>query len=254
MSTLPNSIIRLVPPSLRAGYCPSTWTEFGSTVMEGTTAEFTSDNGSTFYNFGSTAPYPPAVIPPVVLDCQDFGIDWEPAAHELGQYIQPVLSEISSLNGATTVTFEATVYERQDGTANLPYLTFDSNTTVTTLSWPNATGIDNYVYIARNTALVTVSMPNVVTIGGGPDCADNSALTTLVLTNWIPNNSDNLLIEFQNNALTQASVDHVLARCVASPTWNKVLKLEGGTNATPSAAGLADKATLVGRGATVTNN
>lgn len=58
---------------------------------------------------------------------------------------------------------------------------------------------------------------------------------------------------FSGNALTQAAVDALLAAAVAGGASGGTLALEGGTNATPSAAGLASKATLVGRGWTVTN-
>jgi len=61
-------------------------------------------------------------------------------------------------------------------------------------------------------------------------------------------------IDLDDCALTQAQVDNVLADCVASGvTGGKVLDLAG-TNAAPSAGGLANKATLVSRGWTVNTN
>ena len=61
-------------------------------------------------------------------------------------------------------------------------------------------------------------------------------------------------------ALSQASVDEGLAACVAGGmtsaeyTGGIMWDSSGGTSATPSAAGLADKATLVARGWAVVHN
>jgi hypothetical protein len=60
---------------------------------------------------------------------------------------------------------------------------------------------------------------------------------------------------FQNNLLTQAAVDAILAAFVTAGAVGAYQLNAGGTgNATPSAAGLANKATLVTRGWTVTTN
>lgn len=60
----------------------------------------------------------------------------------------------------------------------------------------------------------------------------------------------------QNNLLTEAAVDALLADFVAAnkTTGTRTLNLGGTGNATPSAAGLADKAILQSRGWTVTTN
>lgn len=55
MSNLPNSVIRLVPPTLRGGYCPDSWTEFGETVVNGASAQIHTDKGACFFNFGNTS-------------------------------------------------------------------------------------------------------------------------------------------------------------------------------------------------------
>jgi|WetSurMetagenome_2_1015567.scaffolds.fasta_scaffold38855_5 hypothetical protein len=60
---------------------------------------------------------------------------------------------------------------------------------------------------------------------------------------------------FQNNLLTQGAVDAILAAFVlAAASGAYTLNIGGTGNATPSAAGLTDKATLQGRGWTVTTN
>ena len=59
---------------------------------------------------------------------------------------------------------------------------------------------------------------------------------------------------FLSCALSQASVDGILASLVTAGKSNGTLNMQGGTSSTPSAAGLASKATLVSRGWTVTHN
>ena len=59
---------------------------------------------------------------------------------------------------------------------------------------------------------------------------------------------------FVGCALNQTSIDSILVSIAAAGTSGGTLDMTGGTNATPSATGLAAKATLVGRGWTVTHN
>lgn len=59
---------------------------------------------------------------------------------------------------------------------------------------------------------------------------------------------------FVGCALNQTSIDNILVSIAAAGTSGGTLNMTGGTNATPSATGLAAKATLVGRGWTVTHN
>jgi len=78
------------------------------------------------------------------------------------------------------------------------------------------------------------------------------------LTGWTGGTVSNTLGDFQaqNNLLTQADVDAILAAFVAAnkTTGTRVLDLGGTGNAAPSAAGVTDKNTLVSRGWTVTTN
>lgn len=68
------------------------------------------------------------------------------------------------------------------------------------------------------------------------------------------------VFDFTGNALPQATIDFILVRAAATMTavlpggTQLQILLDGGTNATPSAAGLAAKTTLQARGVTVTNN
>lgn len=58
----------------------------------------------------------------------------------------------------------------------------------------------------------------------------------------------------QNPGLTQTEVDLILAHAVATGRNNGVLETQAGTNAAPSAAGITNRTTLIGRGWTVTTN
>jgi len=69
-------------------------------------------------------------------------------------------------------------------------------------------------------------------------------------------------INISGQALTSASVNAILALLVSlngtngTIAWGagQTLNISGGTSAAPSGQGITDKATLVGRGATVTTN
>jgi hypothetical protein len=106
--------------------------------------------------------------------------------------------------------------------------------------------------------LVTVSLPALTTIvstGMTPSVyfSQCSSLTTVnipALTN-VPNS---LYIGWSSNAFSQATVDHILVKFAGTTATNCTLDLSGGTSAAPSATGLAAKATLEGRGWTVTHN
>lgn len=59
-------------------------------------------------------------------------------------------------------------------------------------------------------------------------------------------NLDDVILN--NNALTQASVDHILITLDNNGLTNGYVDVNGGTSATPSVAGLAAEANLVGKG------
>lgn len=83
---------------------------------------------------------------------------------------------------------------------------------------------------------------------------DNSpSLVTFTMNGQsIPNNGQT--INFNGSGLDQASVDLILAAGVAGGMSSGSIDLSGGTNSTPSAAGLADAATLTTNGVIVTTN
>lgn len=116
-------------------------------------------------------------------------------------------------------------------------LSFSLNNALTSLSLPAFIGFDDPSQVSY--AQVAIE--------------DNPVLTTVSMPAFLPNNGISVL--FRRNALNQASVDHILARCVANAAFvSGEVRLTGGTNATPSASGLADVLTLQGRGVLVTHN
>ncbi len=108
--------------------------------------------------------------------------------------------------------------------------------------------------IIRNTALTSISLPALV--GSGVtliNLSTNAVLTTISI------GASSLLNGFNLNssgcALTAATVNSILAIGVANAGYTSgVLNLGGGTNAAPTGQGILDKATLLGRGVTVTTN
>ena len=108
------------------------------------------------------------------------------------------------------------------------------------------------------TTLTSISLPALTTtfagmMGGGLSFANNSSLTTINIPALVnmPNNSN---MSWYGCAFSQATVDHILVRFVATNAINCSIDLSSGTSAAPSATGLAAKATLQGRGWSVTTN
>jgi hypothetical protein len=119
----------------------------------------------------------------------------------------------------------------------------------------------------NNTKLVTLTLSSNTFSGLIPDfssCillqdfeADHNGLTSVVAGSFATQKSLSYS-DFSVNALTQAAVDQILADFVVSlgigGRVTNTVHLTGGTNSTPSPAGLANKALLVAASWTVTNN
>lgn len=114
----------------------------------------------------------------------------------------------------------------------------------------------------QNTAISSLNLSNLIGADAEFICKNNTSLTTITIN---PNLKffpvTGLTVDFSNCALNQTSIDNILVRLAALDGTNGTrifentpVNLTGGTNATPSATGLAAKATLVARGCTVTNN
>lgn len=166
-----------------------------------------------------------------------------------------VVSQTSNVQ-YTTYASVTTVSGNQTVTAyTVPTLYLGSGTS-TTITFPT---LETVALMMNNyPSLTTVSLPALTTVYftgmGGLSINSCPNLTTInlpVLTNIFGSNG---YYQFSSNALSQSTVDDILVKFAATTAINGQLNLDGGTNAAPSSTGLAAKATLQGRGWTVTNN
>lgn len=140
-------------------------------------------------------------------------------------------------------------------------LTFTSNPALTTVTLTTLTDVvEMDLQIQTHTLLTTISIPALINVGNRIVCSNNPALVTFSLPTTLKK-VGGMVIDVQACALNQASVDNILVRAAAlDGTAGTTLftggsvNVAGGTNATPSATGLAAKATLISRGCTVANN
>jgi hypothetical protein len=120
-------------------------------------------------------------------------------------------------------------------------------------NFPSLIATQTNFAITSNASLVSFSVPSLVSLTGGCAVDSNPSLTSIDLSSWVPD--DFSTYSFFANALSAATVNHILARCVANPAYaNGQITLDGGTNSAPTGQGIADKATLQGRGVTVVTN
>ncbi len=135
-----------------------------------------------------------------------------------------------------------------------------SSTSLSNLSLPILASIDssNGFNVTNSGALVSINLPALANIGltipSTFNIYGNTILTTIFLGNVVFGN--NCFVGIVNCALSQTSVDHILARCVASEAFvSGTVDLSGGTNSPPtSVAEGSDYAILTGRGVIVTVN
>ena len=109
------------------------------------------------------------------------------------------------------------------------------------------------------TLVTTLNLPAIVRIIAAISLTACPALATFSLGSTLKQVGNNVIIT--GAALSQASVDGVLVSLAAldgtngTTAWSSLtVDMSGGSSATPGATGLAAKATLVGRGCTVTTN
>lgn len=101
--------------------------------------------------------------------------------------------------------------------------------------------------------LTRVGYPKLVTVGGDLLHNLNPLLSEVSFPVFLPTNGTDL--NFADNALDASSVNHILARAVANAAYiSGTIDTSGGTSSAPTGQGIADKATLIGRGVTVTTN
>jgi len=146
-------------------------------------------------------------------------------------------------------------------TGSIPSLS--ANTALTSFQCQGNQLTGSIPSLSANTALTAFYCYGNQLTGSIPSLSANTALTVFYcsdnkLTGWTGGTVSATLGDFraQNNLFPQAAVDAILAAFVAAgrSTGTRTLNLGGTGNATPSAAGLTDKATLQSRGWTVTTN
>lgn len=131
-------------------------------------------------------------------------------------------------------------------------LSINGAVNVSILSFPALTGGNSFDAHFDNSSVVTLDLSALTSSTTLASFQGGTKLQNINIGQAKPANASDW--DFHNNALSVASVNHLLARCVANPTFTGVLNLSGGTNAAPTGQGITDKATLIARGATVTTN
>ncbi len=147
--------------------------------------------------------------------------------------VQGITASSLSLSGCTGITSFVTVADCP-GITSQDFSPCSNATSISAVNCPLLTAVT----LTGLSSVTALEVRNCA-LAASPDFSDCVVLTTL---------------DFSVNALTEAAVDAALAGLVAIGTNNGTCDLSGGTNAIPSAAGLADKATLEGDGWTVTVN
>lgn len=124
---------------------------------------------------------------------------------------------------------------------------------LTIQSWFSTGG----AFSVHNSLLASLALDGGDQWSSGIDLDNNPFLVSV--TNRVNLDSLAAKVTAKNCALNQTTIDLFLRDCVTSEIWGSnpstpVVDLTGGTNAQPSAAGLADKATLEGYGLVVLVN
>lgn len=169
--------------------------------------------------------------------------------------VSVALGKLETVGGNFEFTFNSALESLA-----LPLLTsvggnFDllSNTSLTSLNLNSLVSVGATCSWDDLSSLESISLPLLTTIGGSLTAPNGTLLSSFFSPLWLPTNSTT--IDFSGCALTEASIDHILSRCVANPAFllGSVV-LNGGTNSAPGAQGDADVLVLQGRGVTVTTN
>jgi hypothetical protein len=196
--------------------------DFGSAVPNLTTVNFTSlsSTPSGFYMDG-------AGLINLSLPAYTLGFDFSCPLASLISINLPLLQTIT-------------------GNFNLP------GVSIVTLSLPSFVQCTGDFVVRACPNLTSITANSFAVLAGSVMCDSNPNLVSVLTNNIIYN--DGPTISFDSCALNQASVDLVLHRGVVSGTGSSDYQLAGGTNSTPSAAGLLDKTTLLVAGNSVNTN
>lgn len=261
MSNLPNSVIRLVPPTLRGGYCPDSWTEFARTIVGGTSAQVNLDRGHTFYNFGNVPVFPTPETPQGPCGgCgeQDNLIDWDPAGIDLNEIMtfrfNTDFCQWDNQPQVSRLCFNQTTHQ------SLYYV--EKNQYVTEILFPNLVTA-NQIMIINCDLLEIVDLSQLQTAAGVayksydtsyPNIAIEVGTGCPVLSeirlgsSFSPTNGKTYY--FQGAAMPASNIDEILCIFAAAISYTSGILTVLGSEP-PSAAGYACKATIQARGVTV---
>lgn len=184
-----------------------------------------------------------------------------PALESTGQFFLSNLGSLTSINLPVHASNEGRLF-----LSSLP--------SITTINFPALvqTGVDflrtvftnGDIYLTSMAALTTFTLPVIEVIGSSASTSidtsngGTAALSTFTLGSTLQRVNGNVIMT--SCALLVASVDGLLVRLAAldgtglTTAYSTKTVTITGTSATPSATGLAAKATLVARGCTVTHN
>lgn len=177
-----------------------------------------------------------------------------------GSQTLEILSDGTIATQYTSVRYSTSgVITNQSGNQSVQIATFPEiylgGGTATYITLPTLTS--TAISVSGFGSLVTVSFPELVSISttGMTAFSINGcpSLTTInipVLAT-LPNNSP---FQFNNNALSEATVDDILVKFAATTAQGCTLYLDGGSNAAPSPAGQAARGVLQLRNWTVITN
>ncbi len=109
-------------------------------------------------------------------------------------------------------------------------------------------------HIADCLILTELSLPSLASISGSIRANNATQLNIVSFPLYLPVNGSGF--QFFNCSLSETSVDHILARCVANPAYvSGTIDLSGGTSSAPSSVGPgSDYDILINRGVVVTVN
>ena len=189
-------------------------------------------------------------------------ITFEPDLSTLEGGTLPDLTYATSytINFITTLTDTLVFPVSSNGyTISFPNLTtvstnFDcsGNTVMTSLGLAALSSIDGQFIADSSTALISIDLSSLVSVSLDFTAIGCSSLTTLLVPIWLPTDGTN--ISLSGCALDAATVNLILARCVAAGVTTCTIDLSGGTNSPPTGQGILDAAALVLAGNTVTTN
>lgn len=129
---------------------------------------------------------------------------------------------------------------------------FDNLSTITKIDLPNLVSARKNLYFDAS-KMTKLNLPSLTKVVGNLYCDSCINLTTVNIPLLVFHNGQT--VTFDNDALNVASVDHILARAVASKVTSLKLYLDGGKNSAPSSIGQgSDYAILVAAGNTITKN